>query len=319
MATYNGEKYLQDQLKSFICQKRLPDELIVCDDGSTDSTIAILKKFSEEVAFKVLVIQNEQNLGVVRNFEKAISLCSGDLIFFSDQDDVWFSNKIAEVFKVFQEKGDDAQIVINDAVVVDKDLQQIKESLFQSTVMLKGRSDEFISGCCTAIRKEFMDLCLSTDAGLNMFDDGFHRIGELLGVRYVCHKPLQYYRRHGHNVSPSIATAGNLSLFSRLSYYYGKFVSFTHKQDRYDCWLLERYKEALFICDRLNEIPLFKTPTKLNTKKDRVSDYAGALKRRIYIRQKGAIRRAFLTILFYFQNGYSKFSGYKSLMLDLFK
>ena len=89
MTTYNGSKYLNDQLKSFSQQDQAPDELIVCDDGSSDNTIKILEKFSLNAPFDVKIYQNESNLGFTKNFENALSKCTGDLIFLSDQDDIW--------------------------------------------------------------------------------------------------------------------------------------------------------------------------------------------------------------------------------------
>jgi glycosyltransferase involved in cell wall biosynthesis len=95
MCTYNGERYIQEQLDSFVDQSRKPDELVVCDDCSTDATLEILRAFAARVPFPVRIVENETNLGSTRNFAKAIALCSGDLIALSDQDDVWRSRKLA--------------------------------------------------------------------------------------------------------------------------------------------------------------------------------------------------------------------------------
>ena len=121
MTTCNGALYLRDQLDSFKNQVRLPDELIVCDDGSTDETLTILKEFKHTAPFDMTVIQNENNIGYTKNFEQAMLNCSGDLIFFSDQDDVWFSSKIVVVAKTFQDNPD-ILLVIHDGDLVDKNL-----------------------------------------------------------------------------------------------------------------------------------------------------------------------------------------------------
>ena len=94
LATYNGEKFLQRQLDTLAAQTRLPDEMAVCDDGSTDGTLEILRQFAETAPFPVRIFQNLKNLGPGRNFRKAFSLCEGDVTFFCDQDDVWFPEKL---------------------------------------------------------------------------------------------------------------------------------------------------------------------------------------------------------------------------------
>lgn len=79
---------MQEQLDSILNQRVLPDEVIICDDQSSDNTWNILDKFKNQGKFKVDLIKNDTNLGSTQNFAKAISLCSGDIIFLADQDDV---------------------------------------------------------------------------------------------------------------------------------------------------------------------------------------------------------------------------------------
>src|ERR1700676_3877565 len=89
LATYQGERFLSQQLDSFVGQTRMPDELCVSDDGSTDGTIDLLKAFASTAPFPVKLVANPNRGGVNRNFENAVTHCTGDLILFSDQDDVW--------------------------------------------------------------------------------------------------------------------------------------------------------------------------------------------------------------------------------------
>ncbi len=95
LCTFNGERFLPRQLASIQQQTRLPDELVICDDRSTDTTLAIVRSFASSVSFPVKVMQNERNLGSTKNFENAMRLCSGDLIALSDQDDVWYPQRLA--------------------------------------------------------------------------------------------------------------------------------------------------------------------------------------------------------------------------------
>lgn len=94
LCTYNGEKYLAEQLDSLVGQDYGQLEIVVVDDGSTDGTMTILKRYAEKFPF-FNVVQNEKNLGYIKNFEKAISLCKGDFIALADQDDIWSLHKIS--------------------------------------------------------------------------------------------------------------------------------------------------------------------------------------------------------------------------------
>ena len=94
LCTYNGEKYIKYQLDSILNQTVPIDEIIICDDGSTDSTISILNSYREQYPSIFKIHTNENNLRSVKNFEKAISLCSNEFIFLSDQDDIWADHKV---------------------------------------------------------------------------------------------------------------------------------------------------------------------------------------------------------------------------------
>jgi glycosyltransferase involved in cell wall biosynthesis len=102
MCTCNGQGYLGEQLDSILGQTLLPDELIACDDASTDATLSILEAFKEKAPFPVTIFVNTQRVGVCRNFARAIERCSGDIIFLADQDDVWRSFKLATTMAAFE-------------------------------------------------------------------------------------------------------------------------------------------------------------------------------------------------------------------------
>jgi glycosyltransferase involved in cell wall biosynthesis len=118
LCTYNGERFLARQLASIQQQTRTPDELVVCDDCSTDSTIEILKDFAASAGFPVRIIRNEQNLGFVANFEQAIRLCQGDLIALCDQDDIWYPTRLERSQQEFAAHPE-AGLVFSDADVMD--------------------------------------------------------------------------------------------------------------------------------------------------------------------------------------------------------
>jgi glycosyltransferase involved in cell wall biosynthesis len=95
MATYNGERFLEEQLRSLNEQTTLPAELVVCDDASTDRTPKILAQFVQSASFPVKYLTNDQKLGWRKNFLKAASLCTSEYVAFCDQDDVWLKDKLA--------------------------------------------------------------------------------------------------------------------------------------------------------------------------------------------------------------------------------
>ena len=94
MCTYNGAQFLKEQLASIAAQFRPPDELVVCDDGSSDGTGEIVKEFARRSPFATRFVVNDQNLGSTKNFEKAIFLCQGTIVSLADQDDVWYRHKL---------------------------------------------------------------------------------------------------------------------------------------------------------------------------------------------------------------------------------
>src|ERR1051326_9204347 len=129
LCTYNGAVYLKEQLESIAAQTRRPDELVISDDQSTDNTLRVIEEFAPTAGFPVRLSVNESNLGTPKNFEKAISLCRGDVIVLSDQDDVWHPDKLESVERVFESKPQ-LSLVFSNAELVDETLRLYDETLF---------------------------------------------------------------------------------------------------------------------------------------------------------------------------------------------
>lgn len=130
MCTYNGVRFLRPQLDSIATQTRLPDELVICDDASTDHTRAVVTEFAASAPFPVQLHVNEGNLGSTKNFERAIGLCSGDLIALSDQDDVWLPAKLATLESEF-ERSSATGLIFTDAEIVGDDHRPAGYTLWQ--------------------------------------------------------------------------------------------------------------------------------------------------------------------------------------------
>jgi len=145
MCTYNGSKYLNQQLESISSQSLLPNELIVCDDNSSDNTIEIIKNFSKKAPFKVRLYQNSLNLGSTKNFEKAISLCDNEIIVLSDQDDIWEKNKLQRITDEFS-KSSAIGGVFSNASLIDENGNLLKGDLWSSVKFKKKEQREAMKG-----------------------------------------------------------------------------------------------------------------------------------------------------------------------------
>jgi len=130
LATYNGELYISELLHSISSQNTLPDELIISDDSSTDSTLEIANEFARNATFSVKILINKNRLGSTANFEVAIRACSGNIIFPCDQDDIWYPHKIERMLEYLM-NNPSAGAAFSDADVVDQDLNLLKNSLWE--------------------------------------------------------------------------------------------------------------------------------------------------------------------------------------------
>lgn len=131
MATFNGERYLEDQLDSILAQTAVPHELVVCDDASTDQTVAIIESATHKASFPIRVFRNPVNLGSTKNFERAIRLCEGDIVVLADQDDIWSADKLGMIGAEFA--ANPACVgVFSDALLVDENARELNRTLWRS-------------------------------------------------------------------------------------------------------------------------------------------------------------------------------------------
>jgi glycosyltransferase involved in cell wall biosynthesis len=131
LCTFNGDRFLAPQLESLPAQSRRPDELVVCDDGSTDATLDIVTSFAARAPFPVRIERNATRLGSTKNFEKAIGLCTGDLIATCDQDDVWLPDKLA-LCEAAIGAAPGRGLVFTDSEVVDDELRSLGHTMWDA-------------------------------------------------------------------------------------------------------------------------------------------------------------------------------------------
>lgn len=122
MATYNGGRYICEQLESLAAQTRTPDELVISDNSSDDRTIDLARGFAQRLRFPVHILRNDRNLGLIGNFDRAVAACTGDIIFLCDQDDVWLPRKIAETVGALA-RHPSAGMAISNSELADQNLR----------------------------------------------------------------------------------------------------------------------------------------------------------------------------------------------------
>jgi glycosyltransferase involved in cell wall biosynthesis len=210
LCTYNGSRFLPEQLQSYLDQHRVPDELIVCDDASTDDTRSIIEHFGAGAPFPVHLHTNDTNLGSTRNFEKAIRLCTGDLIFLSDQDDIWHPSKLRVIEDEFR-RSDSVGLVFTDAELIDEESRQLGDRLWSHTFLAKERSKakprEFyrtlwssnvVTGATVAFRRDLVDVMLPVPLHIpHVIHDGWIAlVASVFADVVFLDTPLISYRLH---------------------------------------------------------------------------------------------------------------------------
>lgn len=200
MATYNGEKYIREQLISILKQIGKNDEVIVSDDGSVDGTLNVIKSLNDS---RIKIYVNTGQHGFTHNFENSLKYAQGDYIFLSDQDDIWRDNKVKTVLE-YLEKYD---LVIHDCKTVDNEMNVLQDSRFESFNIKGGFFRHLIKsrylGCCMAFNRKVLRAIMPFPKNdkLVEHDIWIAAVGLLYFKTALIKQPLILYRRHGKNVS----------------------------------------------------------------------------------------------------------------------
>lgn len=199
IATYNGERFIREQIDSILRQLSSDDEIIVSDDGSTDDTISIINSIDDK---RIRVIEGPRTQSPTSNFECALKASKGDFIFMSDQDDVWKPNKV----KICMEWLQRYDCVLSDAEVTDSSLNPLYPSLYAIMQVRQGRIYNTIwkngyTGCCMAFRRNVLEASLPFPKDIPMHDIW---IGNVAAYKYnvkFIPDTLIYFRRHEDTTS----------------------------------------------------------------------------------------------------------------------
>ncbi len=219
MATYNGADFISEQLDSLAAQTRLPDELVVSDDGSSDVTVEIVRRFRRRAPFPVVVRQNHQRLGYGENFLSAACLATGDYIAFCDQDDIWHPDKIAISFGELVSTG--ADLFVHTATMIDRSGQRIghfSQGISKKAVYAPLHLPPWsvFYGCTMMFPRRLLGVFDISRRGAHTFehhgqlshDLWIYFLATTLGRVIVDSIPLIDYRQHGANATPSITSTG---------------------------------------------------------------------------------------------------------------
>lgn len=241
MATYNGEKYLAQQLESILNQTRKNINIIICDDASTDNTKNIIKEFAKKDN-RLSYIFNERNIGVNKNFEAGFSNAKSDFIAIADQDDIWKEDKIDEMMKLFS--NDKVMLVHSASVQFSGDKLPVTE--FAYSKQMKGNDARklvyrnSISGHNIIFRKELLKYSLPIPNGL-YYDWWLAVVATCIGTIEASNKVLTYQRKHDSNVTLYNRTTNKqtrkeylekrkaLEEFLKISFMPQKFKSFSEE------------------------------------------------------------------------------------------
>jgi len=204
VTTYNGEKYIEEQLASLIAQTRKADEVLILDDCSTDKTLSIVKDFIENHDLKHWqLIQNEENMGWQNSFAKGFDLCQGTFIFPCDQDDIWMETKLEEMTKILQDNEDINLLVANYVFMKEakngeisyepakEDIGSVQKIEFSERFFYIGEP-----GCVFAFRKSFWEQIRKYNFENNPHDTFLWRASAITNHLYKYNKNVIYWRRH---------------------------------------------------------------------------------------------------------------------------
>ena len=207
MPSYNGEKYIKDQLVSILDQLGPDDEVIISDDQSSDSTVEIIKGINDA---RIKLFINGDNLHYIKNVENTLKHASGDYIFLADQDDIWVPNKVEITLNALKQY----DLVMSDCYVTDSNLSILYESYYK---LRKSQKNKFLAlalgspylGCCMAFRRSVLTKSLPFPDYISSHDTWLGNVGAFLFKAKFLEDKLIYYRRHGGNASILAGTSKN--------------------------------------------------------------------------------------------------------------
>lgn len=231
MATYNGADYLEEQLISIVNQSIIPDEIIIVDDFSKDSTVEMIDRIREKYSF-IKLYRNEVNLGPIQTFKKAVSLCTNEYVALCDQDDIWEKNKLELCFNQLKSLGNNKpSIVFSDLKMIDTKGNLINDSFWATQGYKPSKTNlkelligNIITGCTIMMNQKMKDEIARMPVGIIMHDYWIAIIAYSIGDYRIIADSLIKYRVHSTSVTvkSKITFIERVKLFLQVFWDYKK-------------------------------------------------------------------------------------------------
>ena len=229
IATYNGERFLREQLDSLYSQTRIPDEIVVCDDHSSDNTVSVLEEYHQKYGLQYYV--NEESLGCNRNFIKAFELSTGDFVCICDQDDIWLPNKIETLSEKISSLNNSIPVAVsslrydidaNGTIISEQNYPETEG--WRATLLTYGRSQ----GCTMIMNRSLVNLVIKIahnqpELAYQMYYDELVAYTAVVkGMKINLPNKLMYYRHHDKNtVDPFVGKLSFKDKVRRVPTFYG--------------------------------------------------------------------------------------------------
>lgn len=214
LATYNGARYIKQQLDSILHQLTAEDEIIVSDDSSSDDTLRIISSYNEP---RIKIFPNQKFRSPIYNFEHAMKQAQGEFIFLSDQDDLWLDEKVSTALKALQ----NSDIFLSDCKIINAQNEVIEESFYvvngSGRGFFKNLFKNSYLGCCLAFRREILKVAIPFPKDVPMHDWWLGMISESFFRIHLSNEPLICYRRHGINATPT-GEISNFAYYKRVQF-----------------------------------------------------------------------------------------------------
>ena len=314
MCTYNGAKFIQEQLNSIARQTRKPDELIICDDASDDETVVLLYTFAELSDIKTHIYINKTNMGYTRNFEQALGLCSGDLVFIADQDDIWYPEKVETVCGIFMSHPDILGVT-HEGRLVDTSGRWYGTYKNKQIASGYGRNHRAITGALSCIKKSALKYLIpfppvtGHDTWLSYF---FSCFPKLWFFSDIC---LEDIRRHDNNTSEWVVNSFRpvnridvfrLQLSTDIANDYSDRLTMNQS-------LMERLKKYFQELDTLSQKNVNKCIIKLD------AEYHAIVRRQAIASESNRLIRWYRACQLLTTGGYTYFNHWRSFFRDIIR